>query len=137
MQADSKVSRAIAEWQEKLLQLDRRNRLLYFREGRQAVPIRDAPPDQVNTWIDGTPRPWCFSELEEEHGRSRKTRAPKVMTTLEPQELRRRLRALHRRDREWKEEQGIPYGVWWTGFWRTKVPYTSISSWNASGSATA
>jgi len=108
MKAEPRVSRAIAEWQKKLLQLDRRNNLLYFREGRSAVRFRDVLPTRIDAWLDSTQRTCRFAELEDTGGKaSRRTRVPRVATSLDEKELRRRLRALHRRDREWEEEQGL------------------------------
>lgn len=63
---DSGVAGTIARWQEKLLQLDRRNRLLYFREGRSAVPLAETTPEEVSEWLDSAPtRRWRFVELDE------------------------------------------------------------------------
>lgn len=103
---DPRVAATLGHWQEKLLQLDRRNRLLYFREGRSAVPFRDTTPDEVSGWLDSAPtKRWRFVELDE--GRTTGRRSGAVRTDLEPAELRRRLTTLRRKDREWEEEQGL------------------------------
>lgn len=103
---DPRVAETIGRWQEKLLQLDRRNRLLYFREGRAAVPLAEATPEEVSDWLDSAPtRRWRFVELEE--GRPSGSRAGAIRTGLEPADLRRRLTNLRRKDREWEEEQGL------------------------------
>lgn len=105
---ESKISREFENWQTKLLQLDRRNNLLYFKEGRSAVPLPRVSPKDVDTWVESTQKGLRFAELDEDaNGRSRKARGTTIATGMEPPELRRRLRALHRRDREWEEEQGL------------------------------
>lgn len=103
---DPAIAETIGRWQEKLLQLDRRNRLLYFREGRAAVPLPETAPDEVAGWLDSDPKKrWRFVELDEGARSGRRDRA--VLTRLEPKELRRRLTGLRRREREWEEEQGL------------------------------
>lgn len=103
---DPAIAETIGRWQEKLLQLDRRNRLLYFREGRAAVPLPETAPDEVAGWLDSDPKKrWRFVELDEGARSGRRDRA--VRTGLEPKELRRRLTGLRRREREWEEEQGL------------------------------
>lgn len=103
---DPRVAETLGHWQEKLLQLDRRNRLLYFREGRSAVPFPDTTPTEVSDWLDSAPtKRWRFVELDE--GRADGRRSGAIRTGLEPGELRRRLTVLRRKDREWEEEQGL------------------------------
>lgn len=104
--AESAIAATIGRWQKKLLQLDRRNRLLYFREGRVAVPLPETSPEQMAQWLD-SPRKKSrrFVELDE-RARSRR-QAGAIRTGLEPAELRRRLTGLRRRKREWQEEQGV------------------------------
>ena len=103
---DPRVAETLGRWQEKLLQLDGRNRLLYFREGRSAVPLPDTTPEEASDWLDSAPtRRWKFVELDE--GRTSGRRSGAVRTGLEPAELRRRLTTLRRKDREWEEEQGL------------------------------
>lgn len=103
---DPAIAATIGRWQEKLLQLDRRNRLLYFREGRAAVPLPKTAPGQVAEWLDSDAKKrWRFVELDENARSGRRDRA--VVTELEPKELRRRLTGLRRREREWEEEQGL------------------------------
>lgn len=103
---DPRVAGTIARWQEKLLQLDRRNRLLYFREGRSTVPFPETTPEEVSEWPDSAPtKRWRFVELDKRRSASR--RPGVIRTGLEPADLRRRLTALRRKDREWEEEQGL------------------------------
>lgn len=103
---DPEIAATIGRWQEKLLQLDRRNRLLYFREGRAAVPLPETSPDEVAGWLDSDPKKrWRFIELEVGARSGGRDRA--IRTGLEPKELRRRLTGLRRREREWEEEQGL------------------------------
>lgn len=103
---DAAIAATIGRWQEKLLQLDRRNRLLYFREGRAAVPLPETSPEEVAAWLDSPPKKrWRFVELDD--GSRPTRRGGAVRTRLEPKELRRRLTGLRRREREWEEEQGL------------------------------
>jgi very-short-patch-repair endonuclease/DNA polymerase III delta prime subunit len=118
------VLAAIEQWRTKLLQLDRRNALLYFASGKRGVEIV----------VDGTDR--FFKGLTKRGGltfdyaeRSRKkpsdlfalhppAAAPSaepaidvqpgdLETTLPPLELQKRLATLYKRSREWQEEQGL------------------------------
>ncbi len=118
---DDAIARRICEWADRLLQLDRRNNLLYFKPGRSAVGITSITPDELDERLRRSRR-----GLEFPHSPPAPTRRrgfavqddnnytddvvvyPGDMTTdCEPADLQRRLRNLQRRDREWEEEQGL------------------------------
>ena len=42
------LAEVIARWQQRLLDLTKRNRLLYFRSGRSAVRLTSHTPDQIS-----------------------------------------------------------------------------------------
>ena len=105
---------AIAGWQERLLQIDRRNNLLYFRPGRSAVTLTDVSPDRVDDWLDGPQARWRFAHAEPRRRGGEGAGAADVRVTpgdieadADPLDLQRMLANLHRRDREWEEEQGL------------------------------
>lgn len=113
----------VGEWQRHLLQLDRRNNLLYFREGRSAVCIKDHIPASLFDRLLKAPTGLSFDYSEPRKSRSRapfEGTAPNAEDEPEPFvvlgdlkadcppiELQRRLRNLHRRAKEWKDEQGL------------------------------
>lgn len=113
MSDDTRIREVISGWQEKLLQLNRRNNLLYFKAGRRAVSLRGQDADSVDRWLEGSSR-WRFAHVErlqrpddtEEEAEIRVTPGT-VDTDVEPVDLQRRLTALYRRDNEWQEEQGL------------------------------
>ena len=100
------VAQVIAGWQEKLLQLDRRNNLLYFKPGRSAVPLRGISPEVVDNWLGSSKARWKFAHVEQ-GGAGVREMAGDIEADVEPAELQRRLAVLRRRDREWDEEQGL------------------------------
>ena len=115
------IAERISEWANRLLQLDRRNNLLYFKPGRSAVGITGISPDELDAQLRRSRRGLEFPYVPPTRSRRRgfdaqedtgHTGAPVVhagdMTTdCEPADLQRRLRNLQRRDREWEEEQGL------------------------------
>ncbi|MDE2893754.1 MAG: DUF3320 domain-containing protein [Chloroflexota bacterium] len=125
--AGDPIASRIAEWQTRLLQLDRRNNLLYFKPGRSTVGIVDLSPDELDRRLQRARKGLAFTYAESTRARRRgisqvsddsdgdaplEDQGPRVVegdlrTDCEPLELQRRLRNLHRRDREWEEEQGI------------------------------
>ena len=118
---DDPIAGRISEWANRLLQLDRRNNLLYFKPGRSAVGITRISPDELDERLRKSRRGLEFPYMPPTRSRRRgfaaqadtdHTDAPVVhpgdMTTdCEPADLQRRLRNLQRRDREWEEEQGL------------------------------
>ena len=118
---DDPIAGRISEWANRLLQLDRRNNLLYFKPGRSAVGITTIGPDELDARLRRTRRGLEFPYVPPTRSRRRgfaaqedtdHTDVPVVhlgdMTTdCEPADLQRRLRNLQRRDREWEEEQGL------------------------------
>ena len=116
------VSRRIAEWQTRLLQLNRRNNLLYFRPGRSTVGITDIAPDELDDRLGRSrnglsfpyapPRPVQRSGFAGEDDPADEAADPPAVggdltTDCDVADLQRRLRNLRRRDREWEEEQGL------------------------------
>ena len=120
--SDDAIARRIREWQTRLLQLNRRNNLLYFKRGRSTVGIVGVAPDELDDGLrrsrrglefpyvapPRTPRGGFWREDEP----ATEIAAPVVSggdlaTDCEVADLQRRLGNLRRRDREWEEEQGI------------------------------
>ena len=118
---DDAVSRRIGEWAERLLQLDRRNNLLYFKPGRRAIGITGITPDELDERLRRSRRGLKFPYVSPTPARRRGFAAQEdtdhtddpvvhpgdIDTDCEPADLQRRLRNLQRRDREWEEEQGL------------------------------
>ena len=115
------IASRIGEWQTRLLQLNRRNNLLYFKPGRSAVGITGLGPDELYDRLRRSRRGLEFpyappprrrgrfaqeDEPEEEPAAPVSSRAD-LATDCEVVDLQRRLRNLRRRDREWEEEQGL------------------------------
>ena len=110
------VSERIGEWQNRLLQLGRRNQLLYFRPGRTAVGIIDTTPDELRTRLERSRSGLRFPYVQR---RSRRFADPDkeapddlvregdLAADCDAKDLQRRLFNLHKRDREWEEEQGL------------------------------
>lgn len=118
----------ITDWQRRLLQLDRRNNLLYFKTGSSAVRITERTPDDLLQAMLSSRNGLAFDYVEP---RPRKnplgTRPRKALGEAEEyenqatprlipgdlkgdcpvEELQRRLSILRRRDREWEDEQGL------------------------------
>ena len=119
--SDETTSRRIGEWAKRLLQLDRRNNLLYFKPGRSAVGITSVSPNELNSRLRRSRRGLEFPyvppgqrrrrgfnvESDEGSTNTQSVSSGDLETDCEPSDLQRRLRNLQRRDREWKEEQGL------------------------------
>jgi hypothetical protein len=58
------LSSVIAGWQQKLLQLDRRNNLLYFKLGRGSVRILEHSPDEIDERLLSAKRGLSFPHGE-------------------------------------------------------------------------
>ncbi|MCY4523092.1 MAG: DUF3320 domain-containing protein [Caldilineaceae bacterium] len=127
---DDAPTHRIGEWAKRLLQLDRRNNLLYFKPGRSAVGITDIPPNQLDERLRKSRRglkfPYALPAPSRRRGFAPQddpdhTDIPTVhlgdiTTDCEPTDLQRRLRNLQRRAREWEEEQGLNVLFIGTGF---------------------
>src|SRR4030042_5694509 len=113
----------VADWQRRLLQLDRRNNLLYFRRGKTPVHIAEHTPDSIMEALLSSRRGLTFDYAEPRSWRQI-NRSPEVGTkeahepepyvvpgdlrgNCPPLELQRRLGNLRRRASEWEEEQGL------------------------------
>ena len=119
--ADGAIARRIGEWQTRLLQLNRRNNLLYFKPGRSAVGITEIAPDELDARLRRARRGLQFPHVNRRPTRRRgfaiedgtqahaepEIRPGDLTTDCEPGDLQRRLGNLRRRDREWEEEQGL------------------------------
>ena len=118
---DDAVAHRIGEWAKRLLQLDRRNNLLYFKPGRSVVGITEILPDQLAEQLHKSRRGLQFPYVPPVPSRRRgfaiqdepnHTNMPLVQlgdiaTDCEPGDLQRRLRNLQSKAREWEEEQGL------------------------------
>lgn len=118
---DQVVIAAIRQWQAGLLQLDRRNTLLYFPKGKRGVSIRDVEPDPLLRQLIATRKGLSFDYVERvkpatgtlfewpppESDQSVRVRPGQLKTDLSALELQKRLTALSKRAREWQEEQGL------------------------------
>lgn len=118
-----RFSEVVADWQRRLLQLDRRNNLLYFRPGRTAVRLVEQTPDGIMASLLASRRGLTFDYAEPRSrrpGRQADQDDAVVDEDSEPYvvpgdlqgdclplDLQRRLGNLRRRDREWREEQGL------------------------------
>ena len=115
------ISGRIGEWAKRLLQLDRRNNLLYFKPGRSAVSITSIKPDELDERLRRSRRGLKFPYAPPAQARRRRlgtqgdtnhtedsaVQLGDMTTDCEPADLQRRLRNLQRKDREWEEEQGL------------------------------
>ena len=121
------LSGVISEWQGHLLQLDRRNNLLYFKPGKRAVQITNMSPDQLADRLERA-RSGLRFPYAERAPRRLQARLPFTADDPSPvdsepedvrvwpgdlevdvsvEELQRRLTQLARAAREWEEEQGV------------------------------
>jgi very-short-patch-repair endonuclease/DNA polymerase III delta prime subunit len=119
------VIEAVRQWQTRLLQLDRRNALLYFAMGKRGVALRDTEPDALLERLAASRLGLAFTYAErarvdsgELFGVPTATEEPApepqvrvrpgdLEADLPPLELQKRLGALSKRNREWQEEQGL------------------------------
>jgi len=116
------IAAVLRRWQHHLLDLSRRNRLLFFKPGRSAVRIVDEEPDRISEAL-GSARGLSFDYAERRaNQRSVFSVEDQETSTVEPEvvirpgdlssdcpplDLQRRLKTLQRKDREWEQEQGI------------------------------
>jgi hypothetical protein len=116
MGSEVDISSVIAGWQERLLQLDRRNPLLYYRGQRSGVGILETTPDDFLDRLQKGRNGLAFSYAESRRRSGLPGREGEgdvyvvpgdIETDIEPLPLQRRLLSLHRKDREWEEEQGV------------------------------
>ena len=115
------IREKIGEWAKRLLQLDRRNNLLYFKPGRSAIGITNIPPDKLASRLRRSRRGLEFPyvppgqrgrrgfdvDTDEDSAITPSVSSGDLETDCEAADLQRRLRNLQRRDREWEEEQGL------------------------------
>jgi very-short-patch-repair endonuclease len=113
----SNFSNVFAGWQTKLLQLDRRNSLLYFRANRSSVSIAGTSPDSLLDLLQRSRHGLKFpfaeqrrrtaSQIEADGGHDDLVVPGDLKTEVPLVPLQRLLLNLHRRNREWEEEQGV------------------------------
>ena len=117
-QFPQQFTQRVNEWQERLLQLDRRNRLLYLNPGRNyPILLEDETANHIVDLLERKGSEGAsfayVEELratdEEEAGTvfDRVTRGD-LRSDCPVPELQRRLGYLRSRQREWEEEQGLP-----------------------------
>ncbi len=118
------MTQSIARWQEQLLDLTKRNRLLYFKPGRSAIRITNHTIDELSEELLSHPAGLSFDYAE--RGRTKRpifidpttnqVEVPELEleinkgdldTDCEVLDLQRRLKLLQRKDNEWEQEQGI------------------------------
>lgn len=117
----SNFSEVVTEWQRRLLQLDRRNNLLYFKPGRTAVLVADHTAESITAGLHSAGRRGLtFDYAEPRPPRSGDPFYPAPTGPVAPyvvpgdlrsdgtaMELQRRLGNLRRRTKEWQDEQGL------------------------------
>ncbi len=97
MDCPEQFASSVADWQEKLLQLDRRNSRLYLMpESRSFIPIAEMNADEV------------VELLNRKGARGASFAKGDLEADSEPLELQRRLLNLRKRAREWQDEKGVP-----------------------------
>lgn len=119
------VIEAVRQWQTRVLQLDRRNPLLYFAMGKRGVALRGIEPHTLLEQLAESRSGLAFAYAERVRAGSGElfdvpsatedeATEPQVLvrpgdldTDLAPLELQKRLGALSKRNREWQEEQGL------------------------------
>jgi hypothetical protein len=119
------VVEAVRQWQTRLLQLDRRNALLYFAKGKRSVPIRGIEPHTLLEQLAASRSGLAFAYAERVRAGNGevfdvppaaddealepqvRVRPGDLDTDLAPLDLQKRLGALSKRNREWQEEQGL------------------------------
>ena len=118
------IGNDIERWQQNLLDLTRRNRLLFFKSGKPVVRILETEPDPLIEKLSARRKGLSFpfaerrsrtdsltifeKEADTPDEESDVTVVPGDLTTdCAPLELQRRLRLLQQKDAEWDQEQGI------------------------------
>ena len=122
---DQKFADVIADWQKHLLQLDRRNNLLYFKQGKAAVHIIEQTPKNMLQQLQSSHKGLTFDYAEARSRISKDIFNQSPNNSDENQEpaievisgdlrgdcstidLQKRLNNLFKRSREWEEEQGL------------------------------
>ena len=106
----AEVGAVIGRWQQSLLDLSRRNRLLFFKPGKTFVRLLDREPDTLIEALSSR-RGLRFDYAErktpeEDESEIRFVRGD-LSADCAPLDLQRRLKGLRKRDIEWDQEQGI------------------------------
>ncbi len=115
------IAAVIADWQSKLLQMDRRNPLLYFDpERRTTIRIASHTPDAIHHRLGSTTRRLKFDYIHPQPRGGNRFMRPEERDAAEhiargdisaddvtAHELQRRLEILRKRAKEQREEQGL------------------------------
>ena len=129
------IDDAVENWQRQLLQLNRRNNLLYFkgnpnpaddqsrrRTTLRCIPLVDFSPDEIDEYLQGTRKGRTFdyaarrtrdAEAQQSSDSSGEVSddvevvSGNLKTDVDPLALQRVLLRFFRKEREWLEEQGI------------------------------
>jgi len=122
---DQRFADVITEWQRHLLQMDRRNNLLYFKKGKASVHIIGETPTPIMQKLQSSRKGLTFDYAEsiariskdlynQSSENSDETNEPEINEILgdlrgdcSTIDLQRRLNNLLKRSREWEEEQGL------------------------------
>lgn len=136
---------ALRRWQKRLLQLDRRNSLLYFSPEKRGVSITNFSADELLQALGSARNGLAFPALEvranqrdmfalrepQEATAEPQTlmRAGDLSASLQPADLQKRLTQIARRAKEWQEEQGLSVQFLAMGFlhWRDQDSEPAIS----------
>ena len=110
MPPDPRFQQTIADWQTRLLQLDRRNNLINFKPNR-AVTILNRTPDGLADELLRARSGLRFDYIEPHRRTDELPDQPDIRGDLDTDlplgELQRRLSRLRKRDKEFEEEQGL------------------------------
>ncbi len=94
----------LKDLQDKVLQLDRRNKLLYYKDRTDSAQRRKSSiqlhvtPAEVDQWLESSKPLWLFPHFDVRGN---------VETFIEGEDLQRRLRNLRRKEIQFEEEQGL------------------------------
>ena len=122
--SEDRISQVVGDWQNRLLQLDRRNNSYHFQPGRTAVLIADHTPDEIVARLASSSKGLKFDYVEprvggrgpslfDSHsGESEESIEPHVVggdlrSDCSTSDLQRKLGNLRRKAREWQSEQGL------------------------------
>lgn len=123
-QETADIAEVLGRWQQHLLDLSRRNRLLFFKPGRSSIRIVEQDADTIFESL-GSSRGLSFDYAERRHREgdlfsvegeeaSDREAEPEVVVVpgdlssdCAPLDLQKRLKTLQKRDLEWEQEQGI------------------------------
>ena len=111
----------VKRWQTKLLDLSRRNKLLYFKAGKSSVRVVEYSSDTISEALAAARQGLSFDYAERRkepklpfESDQASAPEPEILVTpgdlssdCGPLDLQRRLKALQKKDNEWEQEQGM------------------------------